>query len=44
MIKLVCKTCGVARFTANTLSNQKCDKCEGELEEDVQQIDSKDTE
>lgn len=34
MIKLICKSCGAEWYTANTLPNQKCEKCDGELTED----------
>jgi transcription initiation factor IIE alpha subunit len=33
VIKLICKKCGKAWYTANTSSNQKCDDCGGTLEE-----------
>lgn len=43
MIKLICKQCGAEWYTANTLPNQKCNDCKGELE-DAESNDSKDVE
>lgn len=43
MIKLICKKCGQAWYTANTRLNQKCSECGGLLvEEELDFIKSKD--